>query len=297
MKQKLPAVQVMRSTRADYASCGDRAESWSLRLTQGELLVGLCLLGCANGLAGKMAQSVNRLGWGSAALGTFDVSALVLAACCIGISFLLSSDTKEASSTDIAVGVVVFLVILLPIGSMSWLAVTLLSLYVLFFMRPPESQRRGTIILLAATVPMLWSRLVFDLSASFILSLDAALVGGLLGTHRTGNVVEFADHSGALVILPACSSLANVSLALLCWVTVSQSARHQPRLQDLSWCTFSCLFVIVVNVARMSLMGLSSAYYTALHSPFANLVGNIIIFAGTVAISLMGVRREASSRT
>ena len=180
---------------------------------------------------------------------------------------------------------------------MSWLAVTLLSLYVLFFMRPPESQRRGTIILLAATVPMLWSRLVFDLSASFILSLDAALVGGLLGTHRTGNVVEFADHSGALVILPACSSLANVSLALLCWVTVSQSARHQPRLQDLSWCTFSCLFVIVVNVARMSLMGLSSAYYTALHSPFANLVGNIIIFAGTVAISLMGVRREASSRT
>ena len=62
--------------------------------------------------------------------------------------------------------------------------------------------------------------MLFQLFANFILAVDASLVSWLLGTHRTGNLVEFADKSGQLVIFPACSSLANVSLAFLCWVTL-----------------------------------------------------------------------------
>jgi len=83
-------------------------------------------------------------------------------------------------------------------------------------MQATEAQHLGATILLATTVPMLWSRLFFDLFANFALDVDASLAGWMLGTHRTANMVEFADHSGTLVIFPSCSSLANVSPALLC---------------------------------------------------------------------------------
>jgi exosortase/archaeosortase family protein len=179
---------------------------------------------------------------------------------------------------------------------MSWLAVTMLSLYVLLFTQATESERRGAVILLAATVPMLWSRLLFDLFANFILGLDASLVAWMLGTHRSGNLVEFADHSGTLAIFPSCSSLANVSLALLCWVTINESLRYKRRAQDILWCLLACTSVVAVNVIRISFMGLSPAHYHMLHKPLADVASNIVTLVLIVAISVLGVRRDALSR-
>ena len=268
----------------------------ALGFTRGELFAGLYILGCANGLAAKMILSVHRLGWVDAAVGTFDVSAIVVVACFAGISLVLPDKTGGIHLADLAVAMVVLLIIALPIGAMSWLAVTMLSLYVLLFTQATESQHRGAVILLAATVPMLWSHLVFDLFASFILAVDASLVGWMLGTHRSGTIVEFADHSGTLAIFPSCSSLANVSLALLCWVTISAYVRHEWRVQDIFWCLLACSSVVAVNVIRISLMGLSSAHYQMLHAPLAESVLNIIILVLIFAISVLGVRRDILSR-
>src|SRR5262249_41597683 len=150
---------------------------------------------------------------------------------------------------------------ILPISAMSWLAVTALTLYILLFAVANESCRRGAIILLAMTVPMLWSRLLFDLFGYLILKMDASLVALLLGTHRSGNLVEFADHSGTLLIFPACSSLVNISLATLWWVTISQVVRHRWCHQDIGWCLFACASVVALNVTRISFMGLSHSHY------------------------------------
>jgi hypothetical protein len=60
---------------------------------------------------------------------------------------------------------------------------------------------------------MLWSRLLFQIFAKPILNIDATLVSVLLGTDRSGNMVGFLDGSGYMIVLPACSSLANMSLA------------------------------------------------------------------------------------
>jgi len=286
------------ATKSPTYTMDQRAQSAirALGFTRGELFAGLYILGCANGLAAKMILSVHRLGWADAAVGTFDISAIVVVACVTGISLVLADKTGGVRLADLAVAMVVLLTIALPIGAMSWLAVTMLSLYVLLFTQATESQHRGAVILLASTVPMLWSRLVFDLFASFILAVDASLVGWMLGTHRSGNMVEFADHSGTLVVFPSCSSLANVSLALLCWVTISASVRHEWRVQDIFWCLLACSSVVAVNVIRISLMGLSSAHYHMLHTPLAEIVLNIIILVLIVAISILGVRRDVLSR-
>jgi hypothetical protein len=263
---------------------------------RGELFAGLFILGCANGLAGKIIRSIDRLGWVEATLGTFDISAIVLISCFVGISLILRDKVDEIKPADISAGVIVLLLAILPIAGVNWLAVTALSLYILIFTRAHESTRRGATILLAVTVPMLWSRLLFDFFANFILDIDASLVGWILGTHRSNNMIEFSDHSGTLVIYPACSSLANMSLALLCWVTVSQSVGHRARPQDILWCLLACASVLAVNVTRLSLMGLSVTYYDAIHGSWGDLVANINILGLTVGISVLGVRREAFSR-
>lgn len=272
------------------------ADTKTLPLSRGELFAGLLLLGCANGLFGRAIQSVHRLGWMDATVSTFDISVIVLGACFAGLSLLLSDRTGNVRPADLAVAAAVLLMIALPIGAASWLAITMLSLYIVRLGQPSDSQRRGAMIMFAVTVPMLWSRLIFDLFAKFILSVDAALVGWVLGTHRAGNMVEFADHSGTLAIFPACSSLANVSLALLCWVTVSQSLRHKWRPQDIFWCALTCSSVVAVNVIRISLMGVSPSYYRMIHEPIAEGVVGVVMLTLIVGISLLGVRRDAIFR-
>lgn len=267
----------------------------ALHLTRGDLFGALYILGCTNGLAAKMIMSVHRLGWIEAAASTFDVSVIEVIACVVGIS-LIVPDKTGVHRTDLVVALIVLLMIALPIGAMSWVAVTMLSVYILVNRQAAQPQHRGAVILVAATVPMLWSRLVFDLFASFILSMDATLVGWMLGTDRSGNMVEFADHSGTLVIFSSCSSLANVSLALLCWVTISEAVRHERRPEDIFWCLLACSSVVAVNVLRISLMGLSSAHYKMLHAPPAEILLNIIILVLILSICVAGTRRDVFSR-
>ena len=266
-----------------------------MHLSRADFLASLFIIGCANGLAGKIIASANLRGWTNAAFGTFDISVIVVVSCIAGTLLMLRSAGDEVRSGDIAVGVVLFLFMILPIAATAWLAVTGLSLYILLLGKMDDSARRGAIILLATTVPMLWSRMLFDFFAKPILEVDASLVAWLLGTHRAGNMVEFADHSGALVIFPPCSSLANVSLALLCWVTVSQFWRHKWRPSDVFWCFLACGSVVAVNVVRISLMGLSVSHYEAIHDALGDAIANTAMTGLTVGISLWAVRGDAIS--
>jgi hypothetical protein len=264
-------------------------------LSRGEFFAGLFTLGCVSGLVSRIIQSGNRLGWADALFNTFEISVLVWISCAAGVSLVLRDRTIGVRSSELAMGAGFVFLVILPIGPLSWLAVTALSLYIIIFTNVASS-RRGAFVLLATTVPMLWSRLLFQFFANLILQIDASLVGWILGTHRTGDIVEFADGSGVLVILPGCSSLTNVSLAFLCWVTVSKLVCHKKSAYDLLWCLMACISVIAVNVTRISVQGLSQWHYTTFHSPWGDAVGNTIILGLIVSFSVLGVRRELFRR-
>jgi hypothetical protein len=255
---------------------------------------GLYILGCANGLLGRIILTLNRDGW--TGLLEVDVSVIVLFACFAGISTLLQESRDEIRSADLAAGGVFLMLVILPIFALSWLAVTGLSLYILIFANDRSGRRRGALILLALTVPMLWSRLLFQFFARPILEIDASLAALLLGTDRIGNVVGFGDGSGYMVIAPACSFVANTSLAFLCWVSVTQWAKHEWSPTDILWSLLACTSVIAVNVARIALTGWSQSHYEAIHSSLGNMVGGTIILGLTIGISVLSARRELFSR-
>ena len=261
-----------------------------------EFFAGLYILGCANGLLGRFIQSLHFDGWTGAILAV-DINVIVLFAAFAGVSALLGEKKDDIRAADFAVAVIFLGLVSLPIFALSWVAVTGLSLYILLFANDGSERRRGALILLALTVPMLWSRLLFQFFAKIILDVDATLVAWLLGTERVGNMVRFADGSGYMVVLAPCSSLANMSLAFLCWVSVTQWAKHRWSAMDLVWSSLACASVIIVNVTRISLMGASRGHYEAIHNQWGDLVVNSLMLGLMIGFSVLGARRELFSRT
>src|SRR5262249_31940345 len=155
---------------------------------------------------------------------------------------------------------------IVPSYPLSWVGVAGLSLYILFFANDGSQRRRGALILLVLTVPMLWSRLLFQLLARPLLTLDATMVTWLLGTEQIGNTVRFADHSGYLIIAPTCSSFTNLSYALLCWVTVTQWANHRWSSIDLLWTSLAFVLLVAINIMRIALAGVSHWHFEMFHN-------------------------------
>ena len=243
----------------------------------------------------RIIQSIGQLGLTNSLFRTFGISAIVWFSFVAGVSLVLNDRTIGVRLREIALGLGFVFLVILPIGALSWIAVTGLSLYILFSTDVTTS-RRGAYILLATTVPMFWSRMLFQFFSNLILDADASLVSWLLGTHRTGNLVEFSDKSGQLAIYPPCSSLANVSLAFLCWITISQLVSHRRSGYDFFWCFLACALVVATNVMRISIIGLSQWHYATFHNQWGDAVANLIMLALIVFTCAFGVRRELLQR-
>ena len=259
--------------------------SWNI------IFAGLIVVGFANGVSHRVVKALSEDS-GQAFLNTFDISAIVWIALAVCTLFLLGPPHRPASKGDQAAAVLAIAAFLVPVPQLSWLALSGLGVYLTVTSPPGSRHHRGAWILLAMTVPMFWSRVVFSLLSDFFLSVDAALVSMVLGTGRSGNTIAFADGWGYFYIAPACSSIANVSLALLCWVLVTQ-ALETPRSPRLRYCLLAAVAVVAINVSRLALTGLSHANYELVHGPIGNTIAGWTTFAVVVAICLYGATQDA----
>jgi hypothetical protein len=281
---------------ANELSVPSRGMAVALRgsISRDEFFAGLYVLGCANGLLGRILLALETDGW--AGLLGVDVSVIVLFACFAGVSLTFCEKRDQLRSADLAVAAIFLGLVALPIFALSWVAVTALSLYILLFTNGSSNRTRGALILLALTVPMLWSRLLFQFFAGPILEIDASLAAWLLGTHRIGNMVAFRDGSGYAVVMPACSFLANTSLAFLCFVSVTQWAKHRWSSIDILWSLLACGSVIAVNAIRIAATAWSRSSYEIVHSEGGTMVLGVVILCLAVAFSVLSARRELFSR-
>src|SRR5262249_43392144 len=235
-------------------------------LPRNELFAGLYVVACANGLLGRSIYTLNLEGWYGALTG-FEINVIVLAAALAGIYLVATSNSRDQIRTLDLVAAAVFLpFVIVPSYPLSWVGVTGLSLYILFFANDGAERRRGALILLALAFPMLWSRLLFQLFARPLLTLDATMVTWLLGTEQIGNTVRFADNSGYMVISPACTSFVNISYVFVCWITVTQWANHRWRSIDLLWTSLACVSLVAINITRIALTGVSRWHFEVFHN-------------------------------
>lgn len=292
------SIEVVQSSLT--AGTRPNGKSAWLNLRRDELFCVLYVVGCANGLLGRFIQAIHADSALASAL-SIDINAIVFFACFAGLSMMFSSvgqasGEQQIQKLDVAVAAIFFVLVALPIYPLSWVAVTGLSLYIVLRARENPDRVRGAIILFALAVPMFWSRLLFQMFAKTILDIDALLVATMLDSSRAGNMVRFVDGSGYMIVLAPCSSLANMSLAFLCWISISQWVRHKWSKIDLLWSGLACLSVVAVNVTRISLMGLGQSYYSAIHNQWGDLVTNTIMLILMVMFSVIGARREIFAR-
>jgi hypothetical protein len=252
---------------------------------------GVVAVGFANGASDRIARSLADGGVLGALADTFGVSLVAWAAVAVTIRLLLYQQSQPARWMDFVVSGAAATAFLMPVPQLSWFALSGVALY-LVMTSPTGPMRRAAVVLGALTIPMLWTRILFAVFSGPILAVDAKLVSWIVGTHSEGNAVPFSDGSGVVFLLPACSSLTNVSLALLCGVVIV-------NLYGLSWSgaaaravLAACLATIVINVARISSIGILPAHYDLIHGAVGVTLAEWITNLSVVAIYAGGLRPD-----
>lgn len=281
---------------SDRPSVSERIRS---SITRTQLFAAIFVIGWANRFLPMCWGSVLWRGWAHAFLNCFDISLILWAACFCGIRLLLTDDQEPASPADFGITALILAYLLLPWpGALTVVVLTALSVYVILTSRRGSNMRRGATILLAVTVPNFWSKLLFMLVGKPILLIDASAVALVTGSARMGNVIGFTNGTGYFQVGPGCSSLTNMSLAFLAWVTVSETVRDRDMNRyDFAWAVFACIAVVTINIGRLSLLSVYPQHYQQIHGePGATIVATLSL-ACVVGILIFGFRREIFART
>jgi exosortase/archaeosortase family protein len=126
--------------------------------------------------------------------------------------------------------------------------------------------RRIGAIFLALTGTLIWGKLLLELVPAVLLDFDAALAGLLAGVEVTGNMLQFRGASGGIIVMGGCSSLHNMSLAVLLWVTLGALLRQPPsRAQWISG-GLAVLAMLAVNSIRLAAIATHPAQFELLHT-------------------------------
>ena len=157
----------------------------------------------------------------------------------------------------------------MPAQRTIWIVATLAAIYIFLTNTKGSYSRAAAIVLLALCVQALWGPIIFSLFAFDLLRADAAIVGAVLDVTRSGytwhdNVIETQNH--AIVIFGNCSSFHNVSLAMLCWVTLTKLNRPNWIATDFIFGAAVCIVMIAVNVTRLYVAALDAASYEYWHN-------------------------------
>lgn len=268
---------------------GSQDASLWLGLNRGELMAISYILLITSAMWPSIVQGIILDGFLSSVTSTFKVSVIVWFALYVGNKLSLDV-TEPVRALDKAAAIFAAIVCALPLGQSTWIVVTGVSLYTLFSAGSSTPQFRSGWVFLSISVPMFWSKRVFNLFSESFLSADASLVSMITYTKRTSNLVAMPGGSGYLQIAAPCSSIANVSLAMLCWVVFVQSNGMKWKPSNLMWCGFACACVIFINVSRIALIGFYPERYDLLHGPVGSAIVSWLITLVVLAICYWGTK-------
>jgi hypothetical protein len=273
-----------------------QAYGWRVRqwVSRGELFAGLLIIPCVNGLAGRVIETSRDLGWDALTAG-FNVSVIAWLAALGSIRLVLRTGGGQIRLIDLVAAAAVLILTAVPVPKVSWVALTISSIYISRASLRGSATQRAALICLALTAPMLWGPALMHAYFEPFQWLDAWLISGITGTERLGNLVQLANGPGYLMIEGPCSSFHNISLAILASVTASQIVGVRPTsVGQLGWCLLACASVLAVNVIRISLIGLHPNYYDLLHGPLGSTVANWLSLGLIGLICYFGVRHDLS---
>lgn len=195
---------------------------------------------------------------------------------------------------DWAVLGTVALLTALPVPALGGVALTLTGAWLWGRGSPDSRERRIAIVLLALATRLLWGRFVMLALGDDVLALDAWFVGLLAGADVTRNTV--AVEGGADILIGyACSSMHNITQALLVWAAFTQLLRIPLGWASLVVALLAVAANVLVNGVRLAMIVGDPARFEYWHSGAG---GAVFAWAAMIAAGLVvGAGCHAIART
>lgn len=236
-----------------------------LNLGRGGAFAAAGVLSALNAQAGQIISTLTFQSPIEAVTGLAGISAVIWVAMAAAWKIGSAGERRVEGAGDISVLAAVVALAFLPLSFAAQAGLLLCGLYLLVTSLPHDDERRAAIVLLALTGPLIWGRILLNLFASPILSFDAHIVGGIIGTHVDGNVVHFANGGKRFLIGDLCSSVHNMSLAIVLWTTAAMMFKVHIDGRFVLVGVAMTLFMFALNIARLAMIGLFPAYFIFLH--------------------------------
>lgn len=211
-----------------------------------------------------------------------------------------SNPAPVAQLSDILILLALCALLLFPTTWIIWADLLFVAILGWGRGRGDQKLRAASIVLAALSFQQFWGRVVFGLFTLPLLRAETAVVGTILQALRTGTVwsdnVITGPSGHGIVVYTACSAFHNLSLAMLCWLAVSQLKSQDWNIRDLLTGWTVGVITIVCNVVRLCLMAWNPNLYDYWHSGegaeiFSTGVSVVILF-----LSLYGSRTLTRAR-
>jgi hypothetical protein len=256
------------------------------------LFAGLYVVGFINGMAGELA---GRPSWQALLGAILSVNLVVLLAGLAGCVAASRMRPERCRPADVFVAVLFALLVLVPSPRISWAALGLLGSFSVIAHRSDRFAVAAGSIFIALSFKQAAAVVLMNLLAEPLTMLDASLVATLLealrgNINRSANVIENGD-GFLLSIMLGCSSVHNISVGGLCWIAITRTVRPRWRSSEIGVGAAIAAVIVILNVARMTLMGFGPSAYAAVHGIGAP-VYDFLVLSTALTITLYGVRDE-----
>jgi exosortase/archaeosortase family protein len=195
---------------------------------------------------------------------------------------------------DLYVGALLLACVFVPMTAAAALALLLGALYLLRTTAPGTAPRKLALIALATTGPLLWGPACMALLGPEITRVEALIIGATTGLPTAGNVFRSYDGSTIFVVAGSCSSLANISIALLLLVVLAQLLDIPLSRRLVPVALAAVAATLLANSGRLAALGLWPQHYHYLHEGGGRQLAawaSLLLTSGTIGIGLYRVAR------
>lgn len=270
-------------------------------LGRSRLMVAFLAIGTANALVRPAIEAIDQ--WGvvgaiAGGLGSgWPVYLGLLGAIVLG---LRATVERPVDRWDVLALVLYSGGLMVPSSGFSAIAVMVLGAWEILRRPRDVNYRAGIIIFIAAGARELWVATAMKMLSPVLLHIDAVLTRTTLGwlghpSIVTGNLIE-TDQGMILAVLMTCSSFANISLALLTWLVLTRWLRPTFKRRDLVAALLVTLSVIVINLTRLTIMGLGPFDYELAHGPIGQTSTELAILLATLGVTHWGLSNGSAAR-
>jgi hypothetical protein len=226
---------------------------------------------------------------GRAALGVFEFFGAV-----VSLYFLSKGRPSNASLLD---WLGCASAILVACTGYAGASITLFAFYLFARDRDDLNRKAAGTVAAAVAVQAVWAPLVFSKIAFLLLQIDAGVVGWLVGQivpgASWGGTVVYTPSGHDVMITSPCASFHNLSLASLCWVTLTMLHRPYWLKSDLYVGLVALLVQFGFNVWRLVFVCLSLPMYEFWHDGFGKHIFSAVATAcAIIFVQISLVRRD-----